>query len=248
MAKNIIMIGADSMYILISGADRGLGFGVTKNLLEGGHIVFAGQFLMTCEELDNLRQDYKEQLYMIPLDVSDSESVIKAKNLILKYTDKLDMIISNAGIFEKTSDQEGLSTDYDYMMNIYNVNAIGGVRLTEVFLDLLGKSKLKRICFVSSEAGSITQAKRTKSFSYCMSKAALNMYGKLLHNRLQPLGYSIRLYHPGWIKSYMSGELSSVGDLTIEEGADHAIRFFFNNDLDETTIAMYGYDGEEFQF
>ncbi len=236
------------MYILISGADRGLGFGVTKRLLEDGHTVFAGQYLTECEALYNLKQDFIEHLHIVPLDVSDSESVVKAKEQIRTQTDKLDMMISNAGIFEKPSEQDHLSTDYEYMMNIYNVNAIGGVRLTEAFIDLLEKSDLKRICFVSSEAGSITQAKRTNCFSYCMSKAALNMYGKLLHNRLQPLGYSIRLYHPGWIKSYMSGQLSTVGDLTIAEGADCAIRFFFDQDLDESTIAMYGYDGEEFQF
>lgn len=242
------MIGAYSMNILLSGADRGLGFGVTKKLLEGGHMVFAGQFLMNCHELNNLKQVYKEQLYIIPLDVADLDSVTKAKEIILKYTDKLDMIISNAGIFEKPSEQDDMSTDYNYMMNIYNVNAIGGVRVTEAFIDLLETGDLKRICFVSSEAGSITQAKRTNCFSYCMSKAALNMYGKLLHNRLHQLGYSIRLYHPGWIKSYMSGELSTLGDLTIEEAADYAIGFFFNSQLDETNIVMYGYDGEEFQF
>lgn len=236
------------MNILISGADRGLGYGVTKRLLEDGHIIFAGQYLMKCEELNSLIPDYKEQLHIVPLDVSNADSVIKAKEIILQYTEKLDMIISNAGIFEKPSEQDELSTDYEYMMNIYNVNGIGGVRLTEIFIDLLDKSEIKRICFVSSEAGSITQAKRTNCFSYCMSKAALNMYGKLLHNRLQPLGYSIRLYHPGWIKSYMSGELSAVGDLTIEEGADYAIRFFFDNDIDDTTVAMYGYDGEKFPF
>lgn len=236
------------MYILISGADRGLGFGITKKLLDDGHIVFAGQFLTECKDLSNLKQKYYEQLHIIPLDVSDSESVLKAKEQIITHTDRLDMLINNAGIFEKPSAEDHLSTDYDYMMNIYNVNAVGGVRLTEALIDLLEKSNLKRICFVSSEAGSITQAKRTNCFSYCMSKAALNMYGKLLHNRLQPLGYSIRLYHPGWIKSYMSGQLSTEGDLSITEGAEYAVDFFFDKEIDESTIVMHGYDGEEFQF
>lgn len=236
------------MNILISGADRGLGYGITKKLLEDGHVVFAGQYFKEIEELKNLEKEYKNKLYIIPLDVSDTDGVIKAKEMILKYTDKLDMIISNAGIYEKPAALDDMHTDYDYMMNIYNVNAMGGVRITETFIDLLGNSELKRICFVSSEAGSITQARRTNCFSYCMSKAALNMYGKLLHNRLHPSGYSIRLYHPGWIKSYMSGQLSSVGDLTIDEAADYAIQFFLNNELDETSINMYGYNGEVFDF
>lgn len=236
------------MNIFISGADRGLGFGLTKKLLEVGHIVFAGQYLHSCDELETLGKTFKNQLHIIPLDVSDTESVLNARELVYKTTEKLDVLISNAGIFEKTTEHDDMNTDYHDMMNIYNVNAIGGVRLIETFMEMLKKSEERRICLVSSEAGSITSAERTNCYSYCMSKAALNMYGKLLHNRLNQAGYRIKLYHPGWIKSYMSGELSTVGDLSIEEATDYAIEYFFQDETEESIFAMHGYNGEVFKF
>ena len=56
---------------------------------------------------------------------------------------------------------------------------------------------MKRLCFVSSEAGVVSVAHRTEVSSYCMSKTALNMALRLMFNQLQPMGYTFRLYHPG---------------------------------------------------
>ena len=128
------------------------------------------------------------------------------------------------------------------------MNALGAVRLVEILYEMMKGSEKKRLCFVSSEAGSITQAERIDNFSYCMSKAALNMYVKLIYNRLRPAGYSFRLYHPGWIRSYMGGTLSERGNLSIEEAAEIAVAYFLNEEVDESELHLYGYDGEIFKF
>ena len=60
---------------------------------------------------------------------------------------------------------------------------------------------MKRLCFVSSEAGAVSVAHREDLSSYCMSKTALNMALRLMFNQLQPMGYSFRLFHPGWVRS-----------------------------------------------
>lgn len=60
---------------------------------------------------------------------------------------------------------------------------------------------MKRLCFVSSEAGAVSVAHREDLSSYCMSKTALNMAQRLMFNQLQPMGYSFRLFHPGWVRS-----------------------------------------------
>ena len=236
------------MNILVSGADRGLGYGLTNTLLEQGHTVYAGRFLKEWRELERLQEGYGERLQLVELDVSDSHSVQRARNVILKSTDYLDMIISNAAINGQSDNEQGKQTNYELMLHTYNVNSLGSVRLVETFLDLLKKSELKRLCFVSSEAGSITQAKREEMFGYCMSKAALNMYVKLIYNRLHKEGYSFRLYHPGWIRSYMRGHLSEEGILSIEEAAALAAGYFLNHDVDESELILYGYDGERFRF
>lgn len=237
------------MEIFISGADRGLGLGMVRELLQAGNRIFAGQFMKEWQELDALKEEYGEQLILLPLDVSDTDSVREVIKLLLERTDRLDMLISNAGIFEKDNgNNDPMNTDYDYMMKQYSVNAVSAVRLTEGLYPFLQKSNVKKICFVSSEAGSITQAQRKESFGYCMSKAALNMYGKLLHNRLASEGYEIKLYHPGWIKSYMSGVLSGQGNLTIEEAAKIAVNFFLEKSNTNGELRMVGYDGEVFEF
>ncbi len=236
------------MNILITGADRGLGYGMTEALLDSKNRVFAGRFMREWKELDELKKRYGNRIIILPLDVSDRESVLDAKKVIQQETTCLDIIVNNAAVNGKQSTEEPMKTDYDYMMRTYDINAVGAVRIVESFYDMMSQSNTKRICFVSSEAGSITQAARTDNFSYCMSKAALNMYAKLIHNRLSKEGYHIRLYHPGWIRSYMSGTLSEKGNLSIREAADFAVNYFLDNDIDETRFQMMGYDGEVFQF
>ena len=172
----------------------------------------------------------------------------RARAAVGKVTDCLDMLVSNAGINGKLDGEVIMESNYEYMMRTYNVNSLGAVRLVEIFYQMMKESDQRRMCFVSSEAGSITQAWRNDNFSYCMSKAALNMYVRLIYNRLKSEGYSFRLYHPGWIRSYMSGELSGQGNLSIEEAAEYAVNYFLDDTVDESELILYGYDGEKFKF
>jgi NAD(P)-dependent dehydrogenase (short-subunit alcohol dehydrogenase family) len=86
------------MKILITGADRGLGYGTTLRLLERGHTVWAGQYLTAWNELSELQTRFPKTLHILELDVSDLDSVRAAAQLVGSQTDSLDMIINNAGI------------------------------------------------------------------------------------------------------------------------------------------------------
>jgi NAD(P)-dependent dehydrogenase (short-subunit alcohol dehydrogenase family) len=135
--------------------------------------------------------------------------------------------------------------DYAEIHRLYDVNAVGPLRVAEVFMPLLDRGALKRLCFVSSEAGCITRSHRKAWFSYCMSKTALNMAVSILFNHLRPDGYTFRLYHPGWIRSYMSGEKNTQADLEPEEAAAKALAFFLNEWKDEDRLALVDYLGTE---
>jgi NAD(P)-dependent dehydrogenase (short-subunit alcohol dehydrogenase family) len=104
---------------------------------------------------------------------------------------------------------------------------------------------MKRLCFVSSEAGSVGASKRSGWFGYCMSKAALNMAVKNLHNELFPQGYTFRLYHPGWMRSYMGGAKAEQGDLEPDEAAGYALPLFLNTRADESRLVLVDYKGRE---
>lgn len=99
------------------------------------------------------------------------------------------------------------------------------------FLPLLEQGELKRLCYVSSEAGSIAKAERTAWFGYCMSKAALNRGVQQLFDRLRPDGYTFRLYHPGWLRTYMSGNLNQEAELEPSQSAEPALNYFLGSTL-----------------
>ena len=196
--------------VLITGADRGVGLLCVNCFLKDGWTVFAGQYMPEWKQLEKTKALYPKQLFLIPLDVSDTESVKRAYSAVAEKIDVLDILINNAGIIKDDS--------YESVLDTFNVNALGPVRMVETFLPLMDKG-MKRLCFVSSVAGSITAAHRTDNFAYCMSKTALNMAVRLMFNSLRPRGYTFRLYHPGWVKSYMSGRKSEVGIYEPEETA-----------------------------
>jgi NAD(P)-dependent dehydrogenase (short-subunit alcohol dehydrogenase family) len=110
---------------------------------------------------------------------------------------------------------------------------------------LTDRGSLKRLCFVSSEAGSIARAKRTAWFGYVMSKAALNMEARILFNALHPEGYTFRVYHPGWIRSYMGGTKATEGTFEPEEAAARAIPIFLGPREDEDRLVMVDFEGNE---
>jgi NAD(P)-dependent dehydrogenase (short-subunit alcohol dehydrogenase family) len=77
-----------------------------------------------------------------------------------------------------------------------------------------------------------------------MSKAALNMGVKNLSNDLSGDGYTFRLYHPGWLKTYMSGTKNVNAAIEPEEGAGLALNYFLDQDEPEA-LALHSFDGTE---
>ncbi|OGO73300.1 MAG: hypothetical protein A2Z49_05480 [Chloroflexi bacterium RBG_19FT_COMBO_56_12] len=232
--------------VFISGADRGLGLALCAGLLEQGWQVFAGQYMPDWPELSRLTSKYPQMLHLLPLDVGSVESVQAAAGTVGAITDAIDVLINNAGVISTTATLPVREAqDYAEMHRLYDINALGPLRVVEAFLPLTDRGSLKRLCFVSSEAGSIARSERTSWFGYCMSKAALNMGVKILFNSLHPEGYTFRVYHPGWIRSYMSGKKALEADLEPEEAAAKAIPIFLGKREDEDRLVLVDYAGKE---
>jgi NAD(P)-dependent dehydrogenase (short-subunit alcohol dehydrogenase family) len=240
----------------ITGADRGLGFSMAEALVKKGWKVFAGAYMPEWRELSQLEEAYRDKLAIVPLDVSSEESVRKAAQLVSEGTDRIDLLINNAGVSSPTKDIDIRGNqDYDEIKRMYNVNAIGPIRVVESFLPLMDNSSIKRLCFVSSEAGSNNACHREAWYGYCMSKAALNMGVKILFNRLRPEGYTFRLYHPGWLQSYMSGVKNNNADLELDKAAACALTYFLSERFrrgwedrvqdDEDRLVMGDWKGSE---
>lgn len=199
--------------VLITGADRGVGYCLCECFLSGGWQVYAGQYMPNWPWLDKLKALYPDRLTLLPLDVGSDESVRQAA----RQVDQLDMLVSNAGIFG--------GDDEAAVRSVYNVNTLAAIRLTEAFLPKMQQG-MKRLAFVSSEAGVITIAHRDGGYGYTLSKAMLNMTVRCMFRELRPKGFTFRLYHPGWVNSYMSGAKSTDGRVEPEETAQAAYRQF----------------------
>lgn len=204
----------------VTGADRGLGLYIVRWLLEHQFSVFAGQYMEDSEFLIALRNQYPEQLKLIPLDIGDSDSVKQAARTIAGSTGHLDLIINNAGIIHQADNATMLvEMDDEAMAQIYNVNTLGSLRVSNALMGLLLQGKQKLIVNISSEAGSIARNKRINMYGYCMSKAALNMQSSLIHNHLKGMGGQVMVFHPGWLQTFMNGHKNEEAPTTPEESA-----------------------------
>lgn len=232
--------------VLVTGADRGLGLALCAGLAERGWRVFAGQYMPDWPELVALAAQHSGAVVVVPLDVGSTDSVAAAARSVAGHCDHLDLIVNNAGINAGRSGlREGL--DWEAMHRVYNVNALGPIRVVEAFLPLMAGG-LRRLAFISSEAGSIAMCHRNGSFGYCMSKSALNMAVRIMANELRGEGYTFRLYHPGWVRSYMSGQKDPRANLEPEEAAAHALPFFLGDRDDEDRLVLIDWEGREWPF
>jgi len=237
--------------VVISGADRGLGFSLCGEFLKRGWNVFAGKYLEDYKLLEGLRET-NSNLHIIKLDVGHSDSINAFKNDVLKITDSIDMLISNAALMGPVKcDLYDPPMDPETVWNAFRVNALGPVLLTECFLPLMDRSAMKRLCYVSSEVSSIVLMKNSydSPFPYPMSKASLNMGVRMLHNLLYSQGFTFRLFHPGWMKRRMQdGSLSEDALYDPDFTGDIAARYFETPLDDEHRLVMVDYNGYEWTF
>jgi len=238
--------------VLITGADRGLGLSLCKEYLNRNYTVFAGKYMEDYDLLENL-QVQNPNLHILRIDMSSRSSINAAKEAVEKVVGQLplDVLISNAALMGEVK-----CSLYDPPMDLeapwrsFNVNAIGPLLLTEAMLPVM-QTGMKRLCYVSSEVACIALMKHRHDspFPYPMSKASMNMAVRMMHNQLQPMGYTFRLFHPGWMKfREKDGVLSEKGMYDPDYIGDIAAKYFEKALGDEHRLVMYDFMGHEWTF
>ncbi|MET0571705.1 MAG: SDR family NAD(P)-dependent oxidoreductase, partial [Pedobacter agri] len=170
--------------VLITGANKSIGFEAARQLLKSGYYVYLG-----CRDLEKgeqaVAQLHTENLNHVEallIDVDQAESIARARKILSEKTDVLDVLINNAGIsggFPQTAESANPKTFRD----VFETNFFGVIQTTQAFLDLLKASPQPRIVNVTSGLGSLTlhndpswKYYAVKGAAYTASKAALNAY------------------------------------------------------------------------
>ena len=178
--------------ILVTGANRGIGLELCRQLAGRGDEVIA-----VCrkgsEELSSLGLRVIEGI-----DVADDESVQKLRERL--GPEKLDWLINNAGILAKDSLDQ---LDFEGMERQFRVNTLGPLRVTSALLPSLGKGS--KVGIITSRMGSISDNTSGGYYGYRVSKAAVNMAGMSLARDLQARGIAVALLHPGMVATDMTG-------------------------------------------
>jgi NAD(P)-dependent dehydrogenase (short-subunit alcohol dehydrogenase family) len=202
---------------LITGANRGLGFEVARQLVAAGHQVWVG----ARDEERGKQAAATVGARFVQLDVTDDASVTAAAETV----GELDVLVNNAGISGgRISPSDATADD---MRTVYETNVFGPVRVLRAFIPLLEKSPAPVVVNVSSGVGSLILAAdpegawREANFPvYASSKAALNML-TIRYAAAFPR-MRINSVDPGFTATDFN---EHRGKQTVEEGAEAIVRY-----------------------
>lgn len=206
-----------SLSVVVTGANKGLGFSLVKAFLAADARVFAGS-RTAAPGLTALAQAHAGRLELLKLDVTNASEVRAAAEAVRAKTSALDVLVNNAAILPEAGRGKLEALNIEIGLAVFDTNALGPLRMTQAFLPLLRAGERKLIVNVSSEAGSIADCGRTEEHLYCMSKAALNMQSAILKNDLGREGFEIQAVHPGWMRTDMGGPNAHIDAMEAAEG------------------------------
>lgn len=199
---------------LVTGANRGLGLEVVRQLSVTGMTVLLGaRELASGEKMaKQLRRDGAD-VHAVKLDVTAQADIDALAAFIDKRFGRLDVLVNNAGSNYDVRDRPS-SVAIDTVRAALDTNLLGAWRLSEAMLPLMRRHGYGRVVNVSSGCGSsATQSEQCPA--YRVSKAALNSYTRSLAAELSGSGILVNAVCPGWVATDMGGP----GGRPVQEGA-----------------------------
>jgi NAD(P)-dependent dehydrogenase (short-subunit alcohol dehydrogenase family) len=201
--------------VLVTGANKGIGYEVARQLAEKGFQVFIGARNRDAgrKAADEIAKKGGKATFL-EVDVADNASVTTAAREFAKAVDHLDVLVNNAGIIVD-GDNAILEISDELLRKTLETNTLGVLRVTQAFVFLLRKSKAARVINVSSGGGQLTGGADGWSPAYCISKTALNGVTSQLATALPK--FAVNSVCPGWVRTDMGGQGATR---SVEEGAD----------------------------
>jgi len=208
----------DAGTVLVTGASRGIGLALAKELASRGWLVLAGaRHPAAAHGLQAAaREAGPGTIDILTMDVRSDESVRGAVEEATAKVRALDVLVNNAGVFPEEGNEPLDKLPLDCFEEAFAVNVVGVARVTRLLLPLLTRAKHPRVINISSLAGSIAAKEDSRHYCYSASKAALNMLTRAMAAELRPRGVTVVAVTPGWVQTEMGGPQAP---LTVEESA-----------------------------
>lgn len=230
---------------LVTGANKGLGLEIARQLGQENHTVLVGarDTERGEEAVRTLRSEGLDAHFM-PLDVTDKASVEAAATAISERYGRLDVLVNNAGVLLDDLPPSQLSMAALY--RTFDTNVFGIVRTTQAMLPLLRGSDSARIVNLGSAMGSLTLTSDPDNLrsgywqlAYAASKAALNAVTVQFANELRAEGIKVNAADPGYVATDLTGQ---QGFNSVEDGAVPAVRLA-TLQAEGPTAGFYNIDG-----
>ena len=220
------MANSNKKVALITGANKGLGLEMAKQLGEQGMtVVLAGRSIDAVNAAAKGLREKGIDAHALELDVTRDDHVARVADEIASRFARLDVLVNNAGAMLDGiwMGNSATSGSKKVLIDTFDINFFAVVSVTRALVPLLKKSPAGRIVNMSSIMGSLTihsdptsPLAGTKPFAYDASKAALNAFTVHLAADLAGTPIKVNSAHPGWVKTDLGTE---AAPMNVDEGA-----------------------------
>ena len=224
---------SDLQYVLVTGCSRGIGLGLVTKLLENPkyYVIATCRSPNKQHKLRAVVSKHASRSTIIPLDISNDESIIKSISRVSAITNRIDVLINNAGrsVYNNPYDSV-LDFSTDELTAVLQTNVVGSANMVKYYIDILKRPPSEspsKVINISSALASIQNACDTNGkicASYQVSKAALNMLTRLQAGELGK-DYNIILtaVSPGWVATELGSSNNRTPPTTVDQSASGII-------------------------
>jgi NAD(P)-dependent dehydrogenase (short-subunit alcohol dehydrogenase family) len=210
--------------VFITGANKGIGYEVARQLAAQEFIVLLGARDPQRGTAAAQKLSAQGEVHFVPIDVADEQSIAAAAKMVSKQWGKVDVLVNNAGICPELSAQiRPAALELTMLKETFETNLFGAVAVIHHFLPLLKQSETAQIVNVSSTLGSSASMVDPNNMyyganllAYNASKSALNAVTVAFAKDLASEQICVNSITPGWVKTDLG---TDAGYLTVEQGA-----------------------------
>ncbi len=227
--------------ILVTGANRGVGFELTRQYADDGcRVIACCRSPDDAENLQRLSEQSEGRVSAHRLDVTDADTVAELASDLSETT--IDILINNAGILGGDPNTI-FGMDYAGWTDAFATNTIGPFRVIEALIENIKRAETPKIITISSQLGSLNR-KGGVSYAYKSSKAAVNKVMQVLAEDLKDEGIIVCPVHPGWVRTDMGGQQA---DLSPAESASGLRQWIASLTLEDSGL-FFKWNGERHEW